>query len=30
MTNYTRGDVILVDVAFSGTIGYKPARPSRS
>lgn len=23
MTNYKRGDVILVDVAFSGTTGYK-------
>jgi mRNA interferase MazF len=23
MTNYNRGDVILVDIAFSGTVGYK-------
>lgn len=23
MTSYKRGDVILVDIAFSGTIGYK-------
>ncbi len=23
MTSYSRGDVILVDIAFSGTAGYK-------
>jgi mRNA interferase MazF len=23
MTSYKRGDVILVDIAFSGTVGYK-------
>lgn len=23
MTSYDRGDVILVDIAFSGAIGYK-------
>jgi mRNA-degrading endonuclease toxin of MazEF toxin-antitoxin module len=23
MINYNRGDVILVDIAFSGTVGHK-------
>ena len=23
MTNYSRGDVILVDIAFTGAVGYK-------
>lgn len=23
MTNYSRGDVILVDIPFSGAVGYK-------
>jgi mRNA interferase MazF len=27
MTNFKRGDVVLVDIAFSGTVGYK-RRPS--